>query len=115
MEPPFPPSPPSGPPRGMNFSRRKLMAPRPPCPAVTSMSTSSTNMGEDAGHVGGGHVTPRAVTSARGGSPLRFGLRDAGWDDADEASARPVIFELDAAADLREQGVVFAEADVQAR
>ena len=49
------------------------------------------------------------------GHALRFGLRDAGRDDADEPSTRPVIFELDAAADLREQGVVFAEAAVQAR
>ena len=43
-DPPLPPSPPSGPPRGTNFSRRKLMAPRPPWPAATWMSTSSTNM-----------------------------------------------------------------------
>ena len=37
------PSPPSGPPRGTNFSRRKLRQPRPPSPAATWMSTSSTN------------------------------------------------------------------------
>jgi len=30
--PPWPPSPPSGPPRGTNFSRRKLTQPRPPSP-----------------------------------------------------------------------------------
>ncbi len=42
-EPPTPPLPPSGPPRGTNFSRRKLSEPLPPCPAVTWMSTSSTN------------------------------------------------------------------------
>src|SRR4029077_14218694 len=39
--PPRPPSPPSGPPSGTYFSRRKLTAPRPPGPALTSMSTSS--------------------------------------------------------------------------
>ena len=33
-----------GPPRGTNFSRRKLRQPRPPSPAVTWMSTSSTNI-----------------------------------------------------------------------
>ena len=36
--------PPLGPPRGTNFSRRKLSAPRPPWPAATWISTSSTNM-----------------------------------------------------------------------
>src|SRR5690349_20937789 len=43
MVPPRPPSPPSGPPRGMNFSRRKLATPLPPLPATTSMVASSTN------------------------------------------------------------------------
>src|SRR3546814_17258704 len=43
MLPPRPPSPPSGPPLGMNFSRRKLAAPLPPLPATTSMVASSTN------------------------------------------------------------------------
>src|SRR5258708_18262248 len=42
-EPPSPPSPPLGPPRGTNFSRRKARQPRPPWPASTWMSTSSTN------------------------------------------------------------------------
>ena len=32
MSPPLPPSPPSGPPYSMNFSRRKLTAPGPPAP-----------------------------------------------------------------------------------
>src|SRR4051794_5787707 len=43
-DPPAPPSPPSGPPRGTYFSRRKLRHPRPPSPAMTWMSTSSTNI-----------------------------------------------------------------------
>src|SRR3546814_1323058 len=43
MLPPRPPSPPSGPPLGMNFSRRKLATPLPPLPAMTSMVASSTN------------------------------------------------------------------------
>src|SRR5690606_31660996 len=43
MLPPRPPSPPSGPPFGMNFSRRKLATPLPPWPALTSMVASSTN------------------------------------------------------------------------
>src|SRR5689334_23960673 len=44
MLPPLPPLPPSGPPFGMNFSRRKLTTPLPPLPALTVMTASSTNM-----------------------------------------------------------------------
>src|SRR6478752_3291426 len=43
MLPPRPPSPPSGPPRGMYFSRRNEAAPLPPSPAMTSISASSMN------------------------------------------------------------------------
>ena len=41
--PPRPPSPPLGPPRGTNFSRRKARQPFPPSPAFTEMMTSSMN------------------------------------------------------------------------
>ena len=41
ISPPFPPSPPSGPPNGMYFSLRKLDAPAPPFPALTSRKASS--------------------------------------------------------------------------
>src|SRR5664279_763722 len=41
--PPWPPSPPDGPPRGTNFSRRKAMQPLPPSPAFTRIFASSTN------------------------------------------------------------------------
>ncbi len=57
-EPPLPPSPPLGPPRGTNFSRRKAMHPRPPLPAATRISTSSTNIR----HYGS---TGRALSAAR--------------------------------------------------
>src|SRR5579863_3281182 len=43
--PPLPPSPPEGPPRGTNFSRRKAMQPLPPSPAFTRILASSTNIG----------------------------------------------------------------------
>src|SRR6185312_4663806 len=43
-------SPPSGPPSGMNFSRRKLAQPLPPSPALTVIRTSSTNFMMDPGH-----------------------------------------------------------------
>src|SRR5204862_7485673 len=44
-EPPWPPSPPSGPPLGTYFSRRKLTQPRPPSPPLTKMVTRSMNIG----------------------------------------------------------------------
>src|ERR1019366_2749321 len=44
--PPWPPSPPDGPPRGTNSSRRKAMQPLPPSPAFTRIFASSTNMGK---------------------------------------------------------------------
>src|ERR1700739_3858676 len=42
--PPRPPSPPEGPPRGTNFSRRKAMQPFPPSPALTRILASSMNI-----------------------------------------------------------------------
>src|ERR1700761_8831570 len=42
--PPRPPSPPDGPPRGTNFSRRKATHPLPPSPALTRIRASSINI-----------------------------------------------------------------------
>src|SRR5919202_3848134 len=42
-EPPSPPRPPSGPPRGLYFSRLKETLPSPPLPARTTNWASSTN------------------------------------------------------------------------
>src|SRR5580698_1720892 len=42
--PPRPPSPPEGPPRGTNFSRRKAIHPLPPSPAFTRILASSINI-----------------------------------------------------------------------
>src|SRR5258708_5404739 len=47
--PPRPPSPPLGPPRGTNFSRRKARQPLPPSPAFTRILTSSMNIGGTSG------------------------------------------------------------------
>ena len=44
MSPPWPPSPPEGPPRGTNFSRRKAMQPLPPSPAFMRIFASSINI-----------------------------------------------------------------------
>src|SRR5258708_27861806 len=84
MEPPWPPSPPLGPRRWTNFSRRNARHPRPPLPASTWMSTSSTKI---------------ALLQRQ---------------NADHAPACPVIFEPDAAIDLGENRVVLAEARVEA-
>src|SRR5271169_1155152 len=43
MLPPWPPSPPEGPPRGTYFSRRNAIQPLPPLPAFTNILASSTN------------------------------------------------------------------------
>src|ERR1700722_4864325 len=44
--PPRPPSPPEGPPRGTNFSRRKATQPLPPSPAFTRILASSMNISD---------------------------------------------------------------------
>src|SRR5215510_14001871 len=106
MLPPSPPLPPSGPPRGTNFSRRKLMQPLPPLPAAAVMSTSSTNMAGSPGVAG--HEWPAA---GKAGELLGRG----GRNDRDEPAVRAVVLELHGAGHLREQRVVLAEADVLAR
>src|SRR5207248_2801807 len=115
IDPPWPPSPPLGPPRGTNFSRRNARQPRPPWPAATWMSTSSTNITI-------GELANWRAGESRDGSIRRlsdcaihqlYGLLD--WLDADDAAVRAVVLELHAAGDLREDRVVFAEAGVQPR
>ncbi len=62
--PPRPPSPPEGPPRGTNFSRRKAMQPLPPSPAFTRIFASSMNMGmgtHKRGYVGP-ELRPRSLS-----------------------------------------------------
>jgi hypothetical protein len=63
-------------------------------------------------------VSGRRNVEAQGADARMLGGGFGGLDDgmdADEATARAVILELDHALDLREQRVVLAEADVQAR
>src|SRR5271163_3641719 len=59
MSPPLPPSPPEGPPRGTNFSRRKAMQPLPPSPAFTRILASSINIECLCVVVWRGHSCPR--------------------------------------------------------
>src|SRR5690606_2571078 len=61
--------PPSGPPSGMNFSRRKPTQPLPPLPAVTSISASSTSfMGAGPAAVGK-HDGTQSSRPAHAGGP----------------------------------------------
>src|SRR5947207_1538378 len=109
-DPPCPPSPPLGPPRGTNFSRRNARQPRPPPPASTWMSTSSTNIRN--WRTGDRLVAARRpIHHAPGSSTRQFTLFYR--QHADDASVRAVVLELDAACDLGEDRIVFAEAGVQ--
>src|SRR5262245_9176284 len=94
MLPPSPPSPPSGPPRGTNFSRRKLTQPAPPSPPLTKTSISSMNIA-----AGGG-----ARGAQRSGGLL---------GDADQLVVAPAL-EADISVGLGEQGVIDADADIDA-
>src|SRR3954451_17932580 len=68
--------------------------------------------GRSSGSAGrGGRLAPPVPERLFGGL---FGRRF-GRDNADEAPARPVVFELHPSGDLRKERVVLAEADVQAR
>src|SRR5215831_18819388 len=94
MLPPLPPSPPLGPPRGTNFSRRKAMQPWPPSPALTVILASSMNM------------------------PLEAIL----WRPAvlfdrlnrDESSRRAFVFKLHDSGNLCEECIVLANTNIQA-
>src|ERR1700687_999772 len=108
--PPRPPFPPSGPPRGTNFSRRKLRAPAPPSPPLTKILTRSVNI----------RSTPSAslpAASSEPGQPGRPGLPVLDRLDGlreDGAFLAPVTgpLEADHAVDKREQRVIPPHADV---
>src|ERR1700694_4471937 len=72
MSPPLPPSPPEGPPRGTNFSRRKARHPLPPSPAFTRILASSINI-----VVLGAHAKQKNASSRRRGCELRSHPRGA--------------------------------------
>src|SRR5271155_5550706 len=97
--PPRPPSPPLGPPRGTNFSRRNARQPLPPSPAFTRIRTSSINMGEP------------GVCCSPGELLGQFYFKGL---DGDELARAAAIAKHDDAGDLRKQGVVLAAADIVA-
>src|SRR3954447_532724 len=116
MSPPFPPLPPSGPARGLNFSRRTETHPLPPLPARRCNVTRSTNVAMvlsskyccDAAETADGRAEARPSGSAdRGG-----GSGPDGHDVDDLAAA--LVAELDRTCGEGEEGVVAATADVHA-
>src|SRR5256885_12175528 len=100
---PLPPAPPSGPPRGTFFSRRKLTMPSPPLPAWTSMRASSTNFMAPVET-----KKPYRVDRAFGKSSLLLSR-----DHADRLFVvRALEAELDLAVHLCEKGMVLPDPDV---
>src|SRR5437763_10687423 len=96
MLPPFPPSPPLGPPRGTNFSRRNAMQPCPPSPALTVILASSINIEKRKDVILRSGDQVHATAEYRN---LKSGF------DADEAAEAAFVFEADGAGDLGEEGV----------
>src|SRR5579864_2541889 len=116
MSPPLPPSPPEGPPRGTNFSRRKAMQPLPPSPALTRILASSMNMGKVFDQTK--KPRPEGEAAWRGRPrPRCSGTFDCLLDfhrlDHHELAHRSLVQELDAPSDLGEERIVLAAADVQ--
>src|SRR5579864_2979932 len=115
MLPPWPPSPPSGPPKGMNFSRRKLVLPRPPLPACTFKRASSTNFmigplkqkPRPAPGFGGTVRRPQPTSGALGALGFRQRVHI-------EALLRAPLLEFDLARHLGKEGVIGADSDVAA-
>src|SRR3954453_18909982 len=121
-EPPGPPLPPSGPPRGLNFSRCTEATPLPPRPALTCSVTRSTKVGTAmpitfrwlgcSAHV---PLQPRRAPRVRDAlaSLLPVSARSLTRDDVDDL-ATTAGAELDSTVDQREQGVVAATTDAVA-
>src|SRR5579863_1979213 len=98
--PPRPPSPPEGPPRGTNFSRRKATHPLPPSPALTRIFASSMNI--SAKQIGLAAARPRFK------SKLSLCLDRL---NAYELAHIAAVLEFDDARDLGEKRVIFAAPD----
>src|SRR5918998_4858037 len=101
MEPPSPPRPPSGPPRGLYFSRLKETLPSPPRPPRTAKRASSTNCK--------GATYPRFWRSSG------RGLLENGLLYHAHGAFAPATAEVHPAVHLGEERVVGALADVLAR
>src|ERR1035441_5212778 len=90
MSPPFPPSPPDGPPRGTYFSLRKAMQPFPPSPPFTEILASSTNIGHSIPEGAQRKHTPRRRTKkeAGGARAVRHPNGNFSWKPAQQTSSR---------------------------
>src|SRR3990172_1992851 len=107
MLPPWPPSPPSGPPRGTNFSRLKWATPFPPLPAWTSILASSMNFMVDS--------APQIKKPYRADRAFQETLRFSGRHHAYRFLAhRALDPEQYFARNLGVQGMVLAHADILA-
>src|ERR1700683_383375 len=133
MSPPWPPSPPEGPPRGMYLSLRKATQPLPPSPAFIEILASSANTNhllvrdaerayadarsEDKNTRPG--TSERVKNSAelvgrrRGGFLLGFSRASFfHCKDADVAPVSALVFEEDDAVDQGEEAVVFRQTNI---
>src|SRR5215468_427867 len=121
--PPRPPFPPSGPPSGLNFSRRTEAQPCPPSPAFTRRAARSANSATVSFLPGGrarpGRLAPRRVRGGpAAGPPLTSSLdarllgRHLGRRFGDDAHGAPATHaaERHHPADEGEQGVIPAAA-----
>src|SRR5579864_1823255 len=128
--PPLPPSPPDGPPRGTNFSRRNAMQPLPPSPAFTRILASSMNIGVDLNQKASsqrrGYVARTCVARAllpakartlgqSSGQAGDFALLRFDRLNHHELAHRTLVQKFDVARDLGKQRVVFSAAHVQPR
>src|SRR5215210_5374426 len=100
-DPPSPPRPPSGPPRGLYFSRLKETLPSPPRPARTTKLASSTNC--------------KGAKDPRKGRWSGRGLLENRLLDHAHHALAPGAVEVDPARDPGEEGVVGAFAHVLPR
>ena len=99
--PPSPPRPPSGPPRGLYFSRLKETLPSPPRPARTMKLASSTNC--------------KGAKDPRNGRWSGRGLLENGFLDHANYALAPRPVEVDPARDPGEKCIIRALADVLSR
>src|SRR5437764_444455 len=86
------------------------MQPLPPSPALTRMVAWSMNTAQLSCNKNAARGERRSLGWRR--APLRLGGDDR--RDADETSAGTLVGEVDDAVDLREEGVIAADADVLA-
>src|SRR6185295_13024330 len=107
-EPPRPPSPPDGPPRGTNFSRRNAVTPLPPSPPFTNILARSRNCISIVG----------SWQCAVGSQKLSLHIAHCQLlcrINADELASPALLFELYDARDHREQRVIRAASHAVAR